>query len=51
MDLEAVIECVWRWTWRLGSSKIGDALGDREIDVNSEMYLEAVIQCYGGNNT
>jgi len=33
----------WRCTWKLGSSNIGDALGDRDR-VNSEMHLEAGIE-------
>ena len=37
------MECVWRCTWRPGSSKCGDALGDGDR-VNSEMQLEAVIE-------
>jgi len=68
MYLEALIQRVWRCTWRLGLSEIGDVLGDREIEwtprctwwpwlsefgdalggrdrVNSEMHLEAVIEC------
>jgi len=54
MHLEAVIERVWRCTWRPSSSEFGDALGGRDLVnleialggrdlVNSEMHLEAVI--------
>ena len=39
---EAVIELVWRCTWRLGSSKFGDAHGGRD-SASLEMHLEAAI--------
>jgi len=41
--LEAVIELVWRCTWRPRSSELRDALGGRDGG-NSEMHLEAVIE-------
>jgi len=43
MHLEAVIEGVWRYTWRPGSSEFGDALGGRDW-ASLEMHLEAVIE-------
>jgi len=41
MHLEAVIERVWRCTWRLSSSEFGDALGGHDRAILEE-YLEAV---------
>ena len=41
-SLEAVIERVWRCTWRPRSSKFGDAIGGHDR-VTLEMHLEAVI--------
>ena len=43
MHLEAVIERVWRCTWRPGLSELRDAFGGRDR-VNSEVHLEAVIE-------
>jgi len=51
MHLEAVIERVWRCTWRTSSSEFGDALAGRDrvnLEIalggrNLEMHLEAVI--------
>ena len=43
MHLEAVIERVWRCTWRPGSSEPRDALGGQD-GVNSEIHSEAVIE-------
>jgi hypothetical protein len=40
---EAVIEPVWRFTWRPRLSHFGDTYGRRDR-VNSEMNLEAVIE-------
>jgi len=42
MHLEAVIERVWRCTWRLRSSELRDVLGGRDR-ASLEMHLEAVI--------
>jgi len=42
MHLEAVIERVWRCTWRLRSSELRDALAGRDR-VSLEMHLEAMI--------
>jgi len=42
MHLEAVIERVWRCTWRLRSSELRDALGGRDR-ASLEMHLEAMI--------
>ena len=42
MHLEAVIERVWRCTWRLRSSELRDALGGRDW-VSLEMHLEAML--------
>jgi len=43
MHSEAVIERVWRYTWRLESNECGDARGGRER-VTSEKHLEAMIE-------
>jgi len=42
MHLEAVMEPVWRCTWRLRSSKLRDALRGRDR-ASFEMHLEAMI--------
>jgi len=42
MHLEAVIERVWRCTWRLRSSELRDALGGGDR-VSLEMHFEAMI--------
>jgi len=39
IHLEAVIERVWRWTWRPRLSELRDALGGR-VGASLEMYLE-----------
>jgi len=41
--LEAMIELVWRCTWRPGSNELRDALGDRDQS-SLEMHWEAVIE-------
>jgi len=43
MHLEAVIERVWRCTWRLRSSELRDALGGRDR-ASLEMHLETEIE-------
>jgi len=43
MHWEAVIQWVWRYTWRPWSIGFGNALGCRDR-VNSEMHLQAVIK-------
>jgi len=43
MHLEAVIERVWRCTWRLRSSELRDALGGRD-QTSLEIHLEGVIE-------
>jgi len=42
MHLEALIERVWRCTWRLRSSELRDALGGWDR-ASFEMHLEAII--------
>jgi len=42
MHSEAVIERVWRCTWRPRSSELRDALGDRDR-ASLDMHLEAMI--------
>jgi len=42
IHLEAVIERVWRCTWRLRSSELRDALGGRDT-ASLGMHLEALI--------
>jgi len=42
MHLEAVIDRVWRYTWRPLSIESGDILGGRDR-ASLEMHLEAVI--------
>ena len=54
MHLEAVIERIWRCTWRLSSSEFGDALGGRHR-ASLEMHFEVVIErvwryALGGRN-
>ena len=46
MHLEAVIERVWRCTWRPRLSELRDALGgrDRRDRASLEMHFEAVIE-------
>jgi len=41
MHMEAMIDRVWRYSWRPRSSKFGDALGGRDRASLKE-YLEAV---------
>jgi len=41
IPFEAVIERVWRYTWRVRSSEFGDALGGHDR-ARLEQYLEAV---------
>jgi len=41
MHLEAVIDRVWRYTWRPRSSQFGDELGGRD-QASLDEYLEAV---------
>jgi len=43
MQLEAVIERLWRSTWRPQSNECGDALGGRDRG-SLEMDLEAMIE-------
>jgi len=43
MHSEAVIERVWRCTWRPRSSELRDALGGRDR-ASLDMHLEAVIE-------
>ena len=43
MCLEAVIKRVWRWTWRLRSSELREALGGRD-QARLEMHLEVEIE-------
>jgi len=43
MCLEAMIECVWRYTGRLRSRELRDALGGRD-EVRLEMHLEVKIE-------
>ena len=40
MHLAAIIERVWRYTWRITSSQFGDALGGHDR-ARLEEYLEA----------
>jgi len=42
MHFEAMIELVWRCTWRPGSSELTDALGGRDRS-SLETHWEAVI--------
>jgi hypothetical protein len=42
-NLEAVIERLWRCTWRPRSREFGDALGGRDR-ARLEMHLEAMIK-------
>jgi len=42
VNLEAVIGCIWRFTWRLWSSELRDALRDRDW-ASLEIHLEAMI--------
>jgi len=46
MHSEAVIERVWRCTWRPRLSELRDALGgrDRRDQASLEMHFEAVIE-------
>jgi hypothetical protein len=43
MHCEAVIERVWRCTWRLRSSELRAALGGQDR-ASPEMHLEAMIE-------
>jgi len=43
MYLKAVIERVWRSAWRLRSSELRDALGDRDR-ASLEMHLQTEIE-------
>jgi len=43
MHLKAMIQCVWRCTWRLRLSELSDALGGRDR-ASLDMHLEAVIE-------
>jgi len=43
MHLEAVIERVWRRSWRPRSREFGDALGGRDR-ASLELHWEAVIE-------
>jgi hypothetical protein len=43
MHCEAVIERVWRFTWRLRSSELRDALGGRDRS-SLEMHWEAEVE-------
>ena len=43
MHLEAVMELVWRYTWRPCSVEFEDKLRSH-VRVNSEMLLEAIIE-------
>jgi hypothetical protein len=43
MHLEAIIEQVWRCTLRLGFSKLGDKIEDRD-GVNTEIHSADVIE-------
>jgi len=43
MRSEAVIERVWRCTWRPRSSELRDALGGRDR-ATLDMHLDAVIE-------
>jgi hypothetical protein len=54
MYLEAVSECVWRCTWILRSSELGDALRSRDC-VSLEMLpetgrLSGLRDAFGGRN-
>jgi len=40
---QGVIERIWSYTWRLRSSELKEALGDRD-QVNSEMHSEVGIE-------
>jgi len=42
-NFQAVIELVWRYTWRQRSSKFGDALGGRNRS-SLEMHWEAEME-------
>ena len=42
-NLEALMERVWRYSWRPRSREFGDKLGGRDR-VSLEMHLEAVIE-------
>jgi len=41
VNLQAVLERIWRYTWRLRSSKVEDALGGR-YRARLDDYVEAV---------
>jgi hypothetical protein len=43
MHSEADIERVWRYTWRLRSSEIRDALGGH-VRASLEIHMEAIIE-------
>ena len=43
MHLEAVIERVWRFSWRLRSNELRDAHAGRD-QASLEMHLEAMIK-------
>jgi hypothetical protein len=43
MQLEAVIEGLWRYAWRPQSSELGDALGGHNR-ASLEMHWQAVIE-------
>jgi len=42
MHLEAVIDCIWRYTWMTGSSELRDVLRDHHW-VMLEIHLEPMI--------
>jgi hypothetical protein len=43
INLEAMIDLVWRCIWRLKSSELGDALGGRDR-LSLEMHWEAKVE-------
>jgi len=48
MHLEAVIERVWRCTWRRYPTVFGDTLGGPDgvnLEMHSEMVIERVWRC------
>jgi len=54
MHLETEIEWTKRWTWRSGSSEVGDALGDRAMQwtrtCNWRLWLSEFGDAQGGRN-
>jgi len=48
MHLEAVIEPVWRCTWRLRSTEPRDALGGRDrasLEMHLETEIDSTLRC------